>query len=128
MVVRLDPNGIEDIVGPQFAIKFDPTKLEVVSLNHIEGTFTQLAGSRINNEAGIAKFAAFTTEPLAGEQVPFDFATITFEAKASSEVGATAVVFEFAGDGSKSSVTDTSGRELLKETANFVGAWISIPS
>ena len=124
--VLLDPNGVGDLVGVQFSIRFDPNALEVIGITHVNTTLDTGIGSLVNNNDGTAKFAAFTVSPLGVEQEPFEFATVTLGAKAVPNGGIALVVFEFAQDGSGTSVSDTLGRELLKVSGDFTGAWIEI--
>ncbi len=117
--VLLDPNGIGNLlVGAQLFMRFDPTVVEVVSVAHDSSTLSFSVEPLVDNGAGTVQFAAFTTERLAQDQAPFTFATITFKAKAPSE-GRT-LVFEYARDGSKSSVSDTLGQELLGVTQDHL--------
>ena len=128
--VWVDPVGIGDIVGAQFSIGYDPTVLEVVSVSHIGTTLLFSVPAVIDNAAGSALFAAFTFTPLGASQAPFPFATVTFKSKASPAIGTTDVVFEYAIDpapiGSKTSVTNTLGEELLGVTAPRKGAVIGL--
>ena len=124
--VVLDPNGVGDIVGVQFSVRFDPNVLEVIGVTHINTTLNTGIGSLVNNNDGTAIFAAFTVSPLGVEQQPFQFATVTLGARAVPEGGVARVVFEFAQNGSRTSVSDTLGRELLKVSGDSTGAWIEI--
>ena len=121
--VRANPNGIGDIVGVQFFIRFDPAVLELVSITHINTTLQSPSPIRINDVAGTALFAAFTTTPLSPGQEAFDFATLSFMAKTTGD--GTQVIFEVGGEG-KTFVTDTLGQNLLADTADFIGAWITV--
>ena len=120
--MKLEPNGASEIVGVQIAVTFDASALEVIGIEHITDTLPIGVGPIIDNTEGTVRFAAFTMAPLGSGQGPFDFATITFRAKSASE--GTEVRFEV-GAG-KTSVADTSGRELLRNMADFLGAWIKV--
>ena len=129
--VWVNPNGIGDIAGAQFSISYDPAVLEVAGITETGTTLPLTVPPVIDNAAGIALFAAFNTTPLAASQAAFPFATVTFKAKTLPPAGATTdVVFEFALDpepiGSKTSVTNTLGDELLGVTGPFLGTRIVI--
>ena len=125
--MQIDPRGFGDLAGAQVFLNFDTTKLQVESLTHISTTLPSAVPTLIENSMGVARFAAFTTNPLSASQPPFDFVSIRFSSIALTPLGSpTQVVFEYAGDGSKTTVTDIQGGELLMKTGDFTTAWIRV--
>ena len=123
--VRVDPNGVAGITGAQFAIKFDPSALQLKSITHVNTRLELSATPAIDNTVGTAIFLAFTLTALTGDHPAVDFATVRFKAKAAAPPGSTDVIFEWADGGKKTAVAGPGGN-VLKNTGDYLAVRINI--
>ena len=113
--IRIDPNGIGDIVAAQLFISFDAAVFDV-GVTHVPTTLESKAGPEVDSNEGTAAFVAFTLVPLTSDQETFSFATITLTTKLVPDSGVTTVRLEFADDGTLTVVANTLGADLLAAT------------
>ena len=109
--VWLDLNENGNLVGVQLFLEFDPSLLEVLSITHVNTKLPIPGPTIIDNSAGTAKFATFTTAPLSAGQTPFEFARVTFKAKRESQGAPATVTIPFGR--TKTAVSDTDGNDFL---------------
>ena len=128
--VQVRPHGRE-VTGVSLVISFDPSFLRVVDADpgrpgvqiesHLDNPLAQFTiENEVDNEIGEILFTVGDSEPASGR---FDLAIITLRAQSSTPEGDPTPMKFLVEDGNLTSVS-TSGRLLLANTEDFVGAWI----